>query len=177
MKLLTCVTKGRIYMTYGPRQRCPKGRAAQSGAHPVARPPAPARCRRTSRPSLLHLPAPGLSLPRASAPTQTPRSGRRCQDFLHRQSLAHLGRQTPYVRRFHRIDLERDRHSGLLGRTPSRGRSWLTGRVDHGRCGWNINLIGCCRRNWLRLMNYSYPSRPGQPAVPPSTRQAARRRF
>lgn len=177
MNPLTCVTRERMYMTYGPRQRCPKGRAAQSGAHPAAGAPALAGCRRTPCPDVLHLPAPGLSLPRASTLTQAPCSGQRCQDFLHREAFAQPGRQASRLRRFHRIDLERDRQSGLLGGTTSRGRSWLTGRVDNGHCGWNTNLIACCRRNWLRLMNCSCLPRLGQQAGPPPKDQAAMRRF
>ena len=35
--LLTCDINRRIYMSYGSRQRCSKGRAAQSGSHPPPR--------------------------------------------------------------------------------------------------------------------------------------------
>ena len=177
MKLLTCVTRRSIYMTYGPRQRCPKGRAAQSGAGPASRAPALAGCRRTPRPDVLDLAAPGLSLSRAGTPAQAPCSCRRCQDFLHRETFAQPGGQASRLRRFHRIDLERDRQSGFLGGTPSRGRSWLTGRVDNGHCGWNTNLIACCRRNWLRPMNCSCLPRRGPQAGPPPNSQTAMRRF
>jgi hypothetical protein len=177
MKPLTCVTNGRIHMTYGPRQRCPKGRAAQSGARPHAGAPAFTRRHRAPRPDVLDLAAPGVSLSRAGTPAQAPCSRWRFQDFLHREAFAQPGRQASCLRRFHRIDVERDRQPGLLGGTASRGRSWLTGRVDNGHCGWNTNLIVCCRRNWLRLMNCSCLPRPGQHAGPPPKNQAAMGRF
>ena len=82
------------------------------------------------------------------------------------------------IRRFHRIDLERDRQPCLLGGTASRGRSWLTGRqVGNGRCGWNINLIDCCQRSWRRRMSCSCPPRSGRQPAPLPDKPAASRRF
>jgi len=177
MKPLTCVTRRRIYMAYGPCQRCPKGRAAQSGAHPPAGASALAGCRRAPRPDVLDLATSGLSLSRAGPPAQAPCFRWRCQDFLYREAIAQFDRQAPRLRRFHRIDLERDRQSGLLGGTASRGRSWLTGRGGNGLCGLNTNLIACCQRNWHRLMNCSCLPRHGQQAGPPPNNQTAMRRF
>ena len=177
IKSLTCDINRSIYMSYGPRQPCPESRAAQPGPHSASGARAPARGRRTPRPDLFHLQAPSLSLPRSGTATQAPSSGRRCQSVLHRQTLAQSRRQTPRLRRFHRIDLERNRQPCLLGGTPSRGRSWLTGRrVGNGRCGWNINWIDCCQRNWHRRMNCSCPPKSGQqPGLPPDKAAAIRR--
>ena len=178
IKFLTCDINRRIYMSYGPRQRCPESRAAQPGSHPAARTRATARGRRAPRPDLFHLQAPGLSLPRTGPATQTPSSGRRCQSVLHRQTFTPSRRQTPRLRRFHRIDLERNRQPGLLGGTASRGRWWLTGRrVGNKRCDWNINLIDCCQRSWRGRMNCSCPPKSGRRSGPLPDKSAAIRRF
>ena len=159
-KPLTCVINRRIQMTYGSRQRCPESRAAQSGSQPAAGTRAPAPGRRAPRPCLLHLQAPGLSLSRAGTAAQTSGPGRRYESVFHGQALAQSGGQTPDLCSLDRIDLERDRQPCLVGGTASRGRTWLTGRrVGNGRCGSNINLIGCWARNWHTLMNCSCPTR------------------
>ena len=178
IKFLTCDINRRIYMSYGSRQRSPESRTAQPGSHPAAGACAPARGCRAPRPRLLHLQAPGLSLSRTGSATQASSPSRRCQSVLHRQTLAQSGGQTPRLRRFHRIDLERNRHSCLLGGTASRGRSWLTGRrVDNERYGWNINLIDCCQRSWRRRMSCSCPPESGRQPGPLPDNPAASRRF
>lgn len=175
-ELLTRDVNRRICMSYGPCQRCPESRTAQSGSHTTAGARAPARGRRTTRPVLFHLQASGLSLPRTGATAQTPSPGRRCQSVLHRQTLAQSGRQASRLRRFHRFDLERDRQPCLVGGTASRGRTWLTGhQVDNEPCGWNINLTDCCQRNCCRLMNCSCPPKTSQPRLLPHTPAAIRR--
>jgi len=176
MKPLTCVINRRTIMTDGSCQRYPESRTAQPGSHSAARTRATARGRRTSRRSLFHLQAPGLSLSPAGAATETAGSGRRCQSLLHNQTLPQPGGETPDVRNLDGIDLERDRQPGIAGCIASRGRTWLTGRrVGNGRCGWNINWIGCWRRSWHTLMNCSCPTRSGPPpepgvVIPPANR-------
>jgi len=178
MKPLTCVINRRTIMTDGSCQRYPESRAAQLGSHPAARTRATARGRRTSRRSLFHLQAPGLSLSPAGAATETAGSGRRSQSLLHDQALPHSGGKAPDVRSFDGIDLERDRQPGIAGCIASRGRSWLTARrLNHGYCGWNISLIGCWRRNWLRPMNCLCPNRSGPPSERLLARTRAARRF
>ena len=178
IKFLTCDIHRRIYMSYGPRQRYPESRAAQPGSHPAARIRTPARGRRALRPGLFHFQAPSLSLSRTGPAPQARCPCRRCQSFLHRQTLAQSGSQTPRLCRLHRIDLERNRQPRLLGGTASRGRSWLTGRrIDNERYGWNINLIGCCQRSWRRRMSCSYPPEYGRQPGPLPDRPAASRRF
>ena len=176
-KFLTCVTIRRIYMSYGAGQRCPKSRAAQSGSHPAARTQPPARGGRPPRPDLCHLQALGLSLSRAGAATETARSGRRCQSVLHREAFARSGGENPDIRRLDRVDAERDGQPSLAIGAASRGRPWLTARrISNGHCGWNINLIGCWRRNWLRHMSCSCPTRSGlQPEPLPGSPPASRR--
>lgn len=178
IKFLTCDISRRIYMSYGPRQRCPESRAAQPGPHSAAGTRAPARGRPTPRPDLFHFQAPSLSLPRSGTAAQAPSSGRRCQSVFHCQTFTRSDRPTPRLRRFHRFDIERNRQPSLLCSTPSRGRSWLTGGVGNGRCGWNINLIDCCQRSWRRRMSCSCPPESGRQLPGPlPDKPAAIRRF
>jgi hypothetical protein len=176
-KSLTCDIKGRIYMSYNPRHRCPEGRATQWGSHPAAQTRPTARGRRTPCPGLVHLQAPGLSLSRAGAATQTPDSGRRGQSFFYRQAFAPFGGKTPEVRCLDRIDIERDRQPSVAGGTASRGRPWLTApQVGNERYDWSINLIDCGWRSWLRRMKGSCPTSLGpQPRLLPNRREATRR--
>ncbi len=177
-KVLTCDINRRIYMSYGPRYGCSEGRAAELGSHPVARIGSSGRGRRAPCAGLFHLQTPGLSLSRAGAATPTPASGRRCQSLFHGQAFAPFGGKTSDVRHLHRFDLERDRQPSVAGDAASWGRPWLTARqVGNGRCGWNINSIGCGRRNWPKLMNASCPTRSGSPSGQLPHRPQAARRF
>ena len=165
----------RTYMSNASRQPYPKGRTAQLGPHPSAAVSAFARGCPAIGPELLHLRAPGLSLPRAGTATQAPRPGRRCQNVLHRQTFAPSGRATPRLCRFDRIDLERDRQPCLLGGTAPRGRSWLSRRaVRHEPSIWNTASTDYCRTSWFRPTNCSRRTGAGRllPALSP---QAARR--
>jgi len=178
IKSLTCDINRRIYMLYGPRQRCPESRAAQPGSYPAARTRASARGRRAPLPGLLHLQAPGLSLSGTGSAAQTSGPGWRCQIVVHCEALPKPRRETAHLRCFHRIDLERDCQPCLVGGAPPRGRTWLTGRrVDNGRYGWNINSTDCCRRSWRRLMNCLRLPESGRQSERPPDIPAAIRRF
>jgi hypothetical protein len=145
-------------MSYASRQPYPNGRTAQPGSHPSAAVSALARGCPAIGSELLHLRAPSLSLPRTGTATQAPSPGRRCQSVLYRQAFAPSRGTTPRLRRFDRIDLERDRQPCLLGGTASRGRSWLTRRaVRHEPCILNtawLRPTSCWRRTgagrWLQ---------------------------
>src|SRR5260370_2006283 len=129
MKTKKCLTNdisSRICKSYASRQPYPKGRTAQLSPHPSAAVSALARGCPAIGPELLHLRAPGLSLPQAGRATQAPSPGRRCQSVLHRQAFAPSRRATPRLRRFDRIDLKRDRHPSYLSGAAPRGGSWLT---------------------------------------------------
>ena len=155
-KHLRCDVYGRIYMSNASRQPYPKGRTAQLDPHSSAALSALARGGSAIGPEVLHLRAPGLSLPRAGTATQASRPGRRCQGLLHRQTFAPSRRATPHLRRFDRNDLERDRQPCLLVGTASRGRSWLSRRaVRHEPSIWNTASTDYCRTSWLRPTNCS----------------------
>jgi hypothetical protein len=172
---LRCDVYRRTYTSYASSQPYPKGQTAQLSPHPSAAVSALARGCPETGPGLLHLRAPGLSLPRAGTATQAPRPGRRCQSILHRQAFAPSPRATPRLRRCDRIDLERDRQPCLLGGTAPRGRSWLTrSAVRHEPSIWNTASTDYCRTSWLRPTNCSRRTGAGRWLRAPSP-QAARR--
>jgi len=157
--LLTGDIKGRIYTSYGARQRCSKSRPAQSGSHLLREhsslPEAAERLARnwsvTKRQAYRYLQR--LSNSNDPFRWKTPRC-------LLRSTFSPFSGEAPNVRRLHRMDLERDRQpSGAVG-PASWGRPWLTVRqVGNARCGWIINLIGCGQRNWPKFMHAWCPTR------------------
>ncbi len=174
-KCLTCDINGRIYLSNDSRQPYPKGRTAQLGPHPSAAVSALAQGCPAIGPELLHLRAPGLSLPRAGTATQAPSPGRRCQSVLYRQAFTPSRTATPLLRRFDRIDLERDRQPCLLGGTAPRGRSWLSrGPVSHEPCIWNTASTDYCRTSWFRPTTCSCRTGTGR-LLQTRSPQAARR--
>lgn len=174
-KCLKYDINGRIYMANASRQPYPKGRTDQLGSHPSAAVSALARGCPAIGPELLHLRAPGLSLPQAGTATQAPSPGRRCQSVLHRQAFAPSRRATPRLRRFDRIDLKRDRQPSYLGGAAPRGRSWLTRRpVSPEPFISNIALTDCCRTSWFRPTNCSCRTGAGR-LLQARSPQAARR--
>ncbi len=174
---LICDINRRIYMSYSPCQRCPESRTAEPGSHAAARAPTSACGRRATRQAKLHLQTTGLSLPRAGAATQTPGCSRRCKGLLHRQAVPQSCGQPSPLRRFHRIDFERNCRPGLLGGIASPGRPWLTGRrPGNEQYKRSISLIACYRKNWRRRMNYSRPPKPGLRSGRSPNRSAAIRR-
>ena len=174
-KYLSYDIYGRTYMSDGSRQPYPKGRTAQPGPRPSAAVSASARGCPAIGPELLHLRAPGLSLPRAGTATQAPSSGGRCQSVLHRQAFAPSGRATPHLCRFDRIDLERDRQPCLLGGPAPRGRSWLIRRaVSHEPCIWNTASTDYYRTSWFKPTTCSRRTGAGR-LLRPRSPQAARR--
>ena len=165
----------RMYMSDASRQPYPKGRTDQLGSHPSAAVSALARGCPAIGPELLHLRAPGLSLPRAGTTTQAPTPGWRCQSVLHYQAFAPSRTATPRLRRFDRIDLERDRQPCLLGGTTPRGRSWLTRRpVSHEPSIWNTASTDYCRTSWFRPTTCSRRTATGR-LLQARSLQAARR--
>ena len=165
----------RTYMSNASRQPYPKGRTAQLGPHPFTAVSPLARGCPEIGPELLHLRAPGLSLPRTGTATQAPSSGRRCQSILHREAFAPYRTATPRLRHFDRIDLERDCRPCLLGGPAPWGRSWLSGRaVSCEPSIWNTTSTDYCGTSWFRPTTCSHRTGAG-PLPRPRSPQAARR--
>ena len=178
MKTQKCLTNDihrRSYMSYASSQPYPKGRTAQLGPHPSAAVSALARGGPAIGPELLHLRAPGLSLPRAGTATQAPRPSRRRQSVLHRQAFARSRRATPRLRGFDRFDFERDRQPCVFGGPATRGRSWLSRRaVRREPSIWNTASTDYCRTSWFRPTNCSRRTGAGR-WLPARSPHAARR--
>jgi hypothetical protein len=174
-KYLRCDVYRSTYMSYASSQPYPKGQTAQLGPHPSAAVSALARGCPETGPGLLHLRAPGLSLPGAGTATQAPRPGGRCQSILHRQAFAPSRGATPQLRHFDRIDLERDRQPCFLGGPAPWGRSWLIERaVRREPSIWNTTSTDYCRTSWLRPTSCSHRTGAGR-LLQARSRQAARR--
>ncbi len=174
-KCLTYDINGSIYMSDASCQPYSKGRTDQSRPYPAAAVPGLARSGPAFGARLLDLGTSGVSLPRAGTATQAASPGRRCQSALHRQTFAQSGRPTSRLRRFHRIDPQRDRQPCVYGGFAPRARSWLTGRrASHELCIWNIASTDCCRTSWRRPMNCSCQTGAGR-SLQARSPQTARR--
>jgi len=158
---LTCDTISYTYMTYGPRKRCPEGRAPQPSAPPARAIQAAPSSRETGS-GVLDLPSSGLPLPAASPASQRTGSYWRRQVGVHRQALAGPDRKSEAIRRQHRPVDRRGCHASPAGMAASGARAWLTARqVGRVLFNWNIDSIVYCRPSWSRHTSYWYPKNVG----------------
>jgi hypothetical protein len=158
---LTCDTTSYIYVTYGPRERCPEGRAPQPSS-PPARAIQPAPSSRETGAGVLDLPSSGLPLPAASPASQRTGSYWRRQIGVHRQTLAGRDRKSATIRGHRGAVDRRGRHASPAGMAASGARAWLTAsQVGHVLFNWNIDSIVYCRPSWSRHTSYWYPKNVG----------------
>ena len=168
---LTCDTISYTHMTYGPRERCPEGRAPQpsspaANAANVGRAFAkgaiqPAPSSRETGSGVLDLPS-GLPLPAASPASQRTGSRRRRQVGSHRQNLRGPDHESAAVRGPHGDVDQRGRHPSPAGMAASGARAWLTAsQVGRVLFNWNIDSIVYCRPSWSRHTSYWYPKNVG----------------
>ena len=154
---LTCDTISYTYMTYGPRERCPEGRAPEPSS-PPARAIQLAPSSRETGSGVLDLPSSGLPIPAASPASQRTGSHRRRQVGVHRQTLAGPDHKSEAIRRQHRPVNRRSCHASPAGMAASGARAWLTAsQVGRVRFSWNIDSIVCCRPSWSRHTSSLYP--------------------
>lgn len=158
---LTCDTISYTYVTYGPRERCPEGRAPQPSS-PPARAIQPAPSSRETRSGEFDLPSSGLPLPAASAASQRTDSHWRRQIGVHRQTFTKSDRKSEAIRRHHRPVDQRGCHASPAGVAASGARAWLTARqVGRVLFNWNIDSIVYCRPSWSRHTSCWYPKNVG----------------
>jgi hypothetical protein len=158
---LTCDTISYIYATYGPRERCPEGRAPQPSS-PPARAIQPAPSSRETGSGVLDLPSSGLPLPAASPASQRTGSYWRRQVGVHRQTLAGRDRKSATIRGHRGAVDRRGRHASPAGMAASGARAWLTAsQVGRVLFNWNIDSIVYCRPSWSRHTSYWYPKNVG----------------
>lgn len=163
---LTYVTQSCIYMTYGPRQRCPESRASESRSGPAATGRPTARGCRAVGARLFHLPPAGLSVPPASRAIESASGGQRAQAGVHGEASAHCDSACAVVRIRQRIIHQRSRQPGVAGPAAATAWAWLS-RSRFGRAPWhgNIASTGCCPRSWRRFIRCWCPTSAGPSRV------------
>jgi hypothetical protein len=151
---LTDVIYGFILMTYGPRQRGAKSRAAESCSRPATADRSTAPSRRAVGARLFHLFPTSLSVPAASAKAARAGSGERAQAGVYSQAPTQLDSARAVVRICQKNLNQRGREPGAIGVPATRGRSWLSrGQSRRAHFGWNIDLTACWPTNWRRLIS------------------------
>ena len=160
---LTRVIYGCTVMTYEPRQRGAKGRAAESCSRPAAADRSTARGRRAVGARLFHFFPTSLPVPSASAKVERTGSRERAQASVHGKASTQLDSARAVVRICQKDLYQRSREPGATGVPAARGRSWLSrGQSRHAPFDWNIDLTACRLTNWLRLISYCYPNGDGR---------------
>jgi hypothetical protein len=151
---LTNVTYGCTFMTYGPRQRRPKGRTFEPCSHPAPAVRSTPGSRRATRARLFNLSAASLSVSAASPAIERARAGGRIQAGVHGEASPQFDSARPVVRICQEHLDQRGRHSSFDSSSVSRGRSWLRRSGSQlAACNGSIILIACCLRSWLRRIS------------------------
>ncbi len=159
---LTHVRYSRMFMTYGPRQRCPESRAFEPRPRPPGAVRATARGRRAIGARLLHFSPTSLSLPTAGAIVERTGAGERAQTRLHGQASARFNSARAVVRICQKDVNQRSREPGAIGAAATKGRSWLSpSRSRHALFSRSIDLIACWPTNWPMHISCWYPTGAG----------------
>jgi hypothetical protein len=162
MHRLTYVTSGCSLVTYGPRQRCPKGRTSKPCSHATAGIRAGAGRRRAIGTGVFHLSAASLSIPAAGRAIEAAGRGERVEAGVYRQAPTQFDPAGAVVCICQTNPDQRGRDSSAPGVPATRGRSWLSrGRSRRDVFSWNIGLIACCRTSWRRHMSCWCPTADG----------------
>lgn len=159
---LTYVIEGCMYMTYGPRQRCPESRASESRSGPAATGrPTPRGCRAAGA-RLFHLFPAGVSLPPASAAIESARGSQRAQAGVHGEAAAHADPARAVVRICQGVVHQRRRHPGVVGPAAARAWAWLSRhRLGLARYSGNTASTVYCPRSWPRSTRCWCPTSAG----------------
>jgi hypothetical protein len=157
------VSKSCILMTYGSRQRCPKGRAPQPRARFAAAVRAIARCRRALGARLFHLSATGVSILAACPGTERAGRGWRVKVSVHGEVAAQFDPTGAVVRIRQKALDQRSGPASVARAAATRARSWLSrSRLNHALFTGSIGSIGCCRRSWPKPIRCCFPINVGR---------------
>ena len=138
-------------MTDAARQRCPDGRAPQSGTHTASASRPTFRCGRAIGARLLHFAASSLPLPRTRSAIEGACSARRSQAGIYGQASTQPDSAGPGVRYNETIIHQRGGQAGVARAAAARARAWVSrSPVGHGPVGWSIDLIVCCGTSWRK---------------------------
>jgi hypothetical protein len=172
MSGLTDVIYGCTVMTYGPCQRCPKGRTSEPRSGAAAAIRSIARSGRAISPRLLHFPAASIPLRAAGSAFEGAGSGERIQAGIYGKASARFDSARTVVRICQKNVDQRSRDSSAASVSATRGRSWLS-RNQPRRIAfnWSIVLIACRQKSWLGYITCSCPIGGGLSELRPPTIQ------
>jgi hypothetical protein len=159
MTSLTDVIYGFTVMTYGPRQRRPKGRTSEPRSCTAAAVRSMARSGRAISARLFDFCPASLSLSATGSAVEEASAGVRIQVGIHGKASTQLDPARALVRLCQKDLDQRSRESSARGALATRGRAWLR-RSQPWRAAfnWSITLIDCWQTNWRRYINCSCPS-------------------
>jgi hypothetical protein len=166
MSSLTDVIYGCIVMTYGARQRCPKGRTSEPCSRSAAAVRSTSRGSRAIGARLFDFASASLSVSTAGPRAEGASAGERIQAGVYGQASTPFDSARAVVRLCQKDLDQRSRESSARGVLTTRGRSWLSrSRCRRAAFSWSIVLIACCPTSWRRYISYSCPSGGGRWAV------------
>jgi hypothetical protein len=148
------VTGGRIYVTYGSRDRSPESPKTQPRARTAAsiRPFAP--CRRTIGEGVWCFSSSSLSLSAAGPSFEATSSHRRHQGRFHCEALPRVGTTSALVREHHWSIAKRNRQPSVAGDPEAEKRAWLSELHRTATLfSWNIDSIVCLSGNSSKSTN------------------------
>jgi hypothetical protein len=156
MNGLTRVIYSCIVMTYGPRQRCPKGRTSESCSRVAAAVRSTAQCRRAFSTRLFDFCSTSIPLFATGSAVEGASACERIQAGIYGKASAQLDPARAVVRICQKDLNQRSRESSARGAAATRGRAWLR-RSQPWRAAfnWSITLIDCRQTNWLRYISCS----------------------
>ena len=135
-------------MTDATRQPIRESQAPKSRAESFAACRSTLRCCRAVSARLLHIAASGLSLPRASAESETTSPDQRVQTGIYGEASTQPGSARADVRCGQRIIHQRGGQPSVARAAAARARAWVSrNQFGHVPCSWNIDSIVCRKTN------------------------------
>src|SRR6266481_5328487 len=96
------------------------------------------------------------------AATETANPGERRQARVYGKTATRLDSTRTALCTRQEATCERGGRAGIARAGTTRARAWVSrNQLGHTLSSWNIAWIDCYRRNWLRFINYWYPSSAG----------------
>ncbi len=173
---LTYVIGGCTVMTYGPRQRRPKGRTSEPRTRAIGAIRRTPRGSRATSAGMLHLSSAGVPLRAAGPAFKATCYGERIQTGVHGKTSPQFDSSRAVVRICQEDVDQRSRESSAVSVPATRGRSWLSrGQPRRAVFSWSIVLIACRQTSSLRYISCSCPIGDEQSEVRPRIIQLLRR--
>lgn len=146
-----CVVTSCIFMSDAARQRDREDQETQSRTRSASGGQSTFRRCRAVGARLLHLPASGVPISRTSSATEGARPAWRSQTGVHSEAATQPDSASSSVRHNEGIVHQRGGQPSIARATAARARAWVSRKQNaHTPFGWSIDLIVCCRTNWLK---------------------------